>query len=140
MLQDIQDIALVQASPVFVPDAGDVMTPRVLSTLANVRRHDTDISTQACKIMIVDDEQFNVMVFRRYLRDAGYRNIIHTSDSTAALDLLVRERPDILLLDIVMPGMNGLEILAQMSSEATWGHLPVLVLTASRRTPSRRPR
>ena len=47
------------------------------------------------------------------------------------MDLLARERPDIMLLDIVMPGQNGLEILAKISNDSEWEHLPVLILTAS---------
>jgi putative two-component system response regulator len=114
-----------------VDPSSDLVTPFVAAMLSNRSRYGGDNSTKSCKIMIVDDEEFNVMVFKRFLRDAGYQNVVATSDATSAMDLLARERPDIVLLDIVMPGINGLEILAKISSDVEWEQLPVLILTAS---------
>src|SRR5450755_4630133 len=73
-----------------------------------------DLSHLFAKIMIVDDEPVNVKVVHKYLRDAGYVNFITTYDSTTAMALIEKEKPDLLLLDIMMPLVNGLEILEQV--------------------------
>lgn len=91
----------------------------------------SDTSTIGCKIMIVDDEEYNVLVFRKYLIADGYSRIVTTADSRQAIGLLERERPDILLLDVMMPHVSGMEILEFVSSEPSFEHLPVLILTAS---------
>jgi putative two-component system response regulator len=113
-----------------VPSCGASASPAAPPVL-RTRRGASDASTLACKIMIVDDEEFNILVFRRYLRDAGYQHIVHTNDATQALDLVGRERPDVLLLDVMMPGITGLDILAEIGRQPVWDHLPVLILTAS---------
>ena len=81
--------------------------------------------------MIVDDEDFNVMVVRQHLRNAGYSRFVCTSESTEALELIRNEQPDIVLLDIVMPRISGSEILHAMRLDPNLQHIPVLVLTAS---------
>jgi putative two-component system response regulator len=81
--------------------------------------------------MIVDDEAYNVLVVRKYLQDHGFRNCVATSDSQSALQIVGRQNPDVILLDIVMPEVNGLEILKALRSDSTTEHLPVLILTAA---------
>ena len=92
------------------------------------------MSTQqdlAARIMIVDDEPLNIKVARKYLSIAGYQNFITTTDSPAALELIRRERPDVILLDVMMPQTSGLEILEAVRLDESLAHLPVLILTAS---------
>ena len=88
-------------------------------------------SATSSKIMIVDDEEYNILVFRRHLREAGYEKFVTVTDSTTTLDVMREENPDILLLDVMMPKMNGLEVLKLVQRDSTWGHMPVIVLTAS---------
>ncbi len=83
------------------------------------------------KIMIVDDEEYNILMLRKYLKGAGYKNILYTDDSRLAVDLICAERPDILLLDIMMPEVNGLDILAAVMGLLDFDKMPVLVLSAS---------
>jgi putative two-component system response regulator len=83
------------------------------------------------RLMIVDDEPINIKVVRKHLQRAGYKNFVSTADSTQAMDLLRREQPDAVLLDIMMPQVNGLEILSWIRQDATFRHTPVLILTAS---------
>ncbi len=83
------------------------------------------------KIMIVDDEPLNIKVVRKYLQIAGYENFVTTSDAAAALEMIRSECPDLILLDIMMPKVSGLQILEAVRDDASLTHLPVLILTAS---------
>jgi putative two-component system response regulator len=93
-------------------------------------KHD-DLGHLFAKIMIVDDEPINVKVVRKYLRGAGYTNFLTSTDSTTCMQQITAERPDIVLLDYMMPGVNGLEILKWIRSHEEFKHMPVLILTAT---------
>ena len=85
----------------------------------------------ASKIMIVDDEPIHIRVTRKYLERAGYANFISATEPTQAMELIRREMPDILLLDIVMPEVSGFEILACLHDDEELAHIPTVVLTAA---------
>jgi len=81
--------------------------------------------------MIVDDEPINIEVVQVYLEEAGYRNFITEPNSTRALDLLYEERPDVLLLDLMMPEVSGFDIMMAAQSCPELSRIPILVLTSS---------
>ena len=83
------------------------------------------------KVMIVDDEPLNVRVLKKYLETVGFTRFITTSDALEALPILEEERPDILLLDIMMPGISGLDILEIVREHSQLKFLPVIILTAA---------
>ncbi|MEO1524448.1 MAG: HD domain-containing phosphohydrolase [Planctomycetota bacterium] len=83
------------------------------------------------KIMIVDDEIANVLVAKKLLTKAGYTDFETTSDSTLAMNLVHTFEPDVVLLDINMPNVDGISILSQIRSVPKFKHLPVLILTAN---------
>ncbi len=83
------------------------------------------------KIMIVDDEVANVLVARKLLERAGYTSFETTTDSSLAMNILYQTKPDVLLLDINMPEVDGIQILSQIRSIDEFRHLPVLILTAN---------
>lgn len=82
-------------------------------------------------IMMVDDEPITMEVVRTFLEDAGYRNFILVEDSTQAMDQLREHRPDVLLLDVVMPEVTGFDILSMLREEQEFAHMPVIILTSS---------
>lgn len=86
---------------------------------------------KSAKIMIVDDEPLNVMTFRQHLKMEGYEHFVTTSDAREALHLLRNEKPDVLLLDIRMPEVSGLDILRVIGLDPVLQHIPVLILTAA---------
>lgn len=88
------------------------------------------IESQAT-VMIVDDEPLNVTVVRKFLQRAGYKQFVEVADATTAVARIYAERPDILLLDLMMPGVSGLEILETLRSDPSLDSLPVLILTAT---------
>jgi DNA-binding response OmpR family regulator len=83
-------------------------------------------------VMMVDDEPLTIDVTRVHLLDAGYARFVSTTEPLQAIDLIERARPDVLLLDLMMPGKSGLEILAEMESENLLRHVPTIMLTGSR--------
>jgi putative two-component system response regulator len=83
------------------------------------------------KILIIDDERFNILVTKRYLSNAGYHNFVTCTDSTEAFALMQSVNPDVVILDILMPEVSGLDILQKRQEFENLLHIPVLVLTAS---------
>ena len=83
------------------------------------------------KILIVDDESLNIDVVRGYLELDGYHNIETTEQAVHALPLLGTFRPDLVLLDIHMPVLSGLEILKAIRRDEVYCAIPVVILTAS---------
>src|SRR5947207_15966684 len=71
----------------------------------------------AAKIMIVDDEPTNVKLVRRLLQLEGYSRFVTTEDAASALSLVRDESPDLLLLDLMMPNISGLDILAELRDD-----------------------
>jgi putative two-component system response regulator len=83
------------------------------------------------RVMIVDDEPINIKVVRKYLQEAGYKNFSVVTDPTTVMTSIESDRPDALLLDVMMPGISGLELLTQIRARPSMAHLPILILTAS---------
>jgi len=82
------------------------------------------------KILIVDDQEANVRVLERMLQGAGYVAVTSTMDPQAVRALYLKNRYDLILLDVQMPGMDGFQVMENLKEIETGGYLPVLVLTA----------
>ena len=87
-------------------------------------------SFRNARILIVDDEPNNVEILRRILTRAGFTRIESTTDSRDAKRLYVRHRPDLILLDLHMPHLDGLGVMAELSEIAEASYLPILILSA----------
>jgi len=86
---------------------------------------------RACKILIIDDEEPNVLLLERVLARAGFDNFISTSDSSEAGALFADFQPDLVLTDWLMPGVDGCAVIEQLRAmTATDDYLPIVVLTA----------
>jgi signal transduction histidine kinase len=82
------------------------------------------------KIVVVDDVPSNVKIIAAYLKSEGYEKIVTVSEPTKALETVRSEDPDLLLLDILMPGISGLDILSALRAEPRFSRLPILILTS----------
>jgi len=93
-------------------------------------------------ILLVEDDPAHAEIVRRNLEDFRVANrIVHVTDGQAALDYLFREnvyadpatspRPDIILLDLRLPKVDGLEVLRLIKADATLRRIPTVVLTTS---------
>jgi PAS domain S-box-containing protein len=81
-------------------------------------------------ILIVDDQESNVLLLRELLRDVGYACITSTTDPYQVCELHRKNRYDLILLDLQMPGMDGFQVMEGLQALETDGYLPVLVITA----------
>ena len=82
------------------------------------------------KILIVDDLPANVLLLERMLGGAGYESVTSTLDPRAVCELHAKNRYDLIVLDLQMPGMDGFEVMEGLKRIEKDGYLPVLVITA----------
>lgn len=88
-------------------------------------------SIESARILIVDDEAANIRLLERILAGAGFEQLVSTRDSTEAFTLYRQHRPDLILLDLHMPRIDGFGVLEQLRPEIAWqAFLPILVLSA----------
>ncbi len=81
------------------------------------------------RILIVDDDKAVVRLMRAYLAQAGYEVLV-AYDGETAVHILRRENPDLVLLDLMLPGMDGWEITRLMRSDPNLAPIPIIMLTA----------
>ena len=83
----------------------------------------------AKKILIADDEQQLALAVKIRLQSRGYQ-VVTASDGRQALELIEKESPDLVILDVLMPTMDGYSCLREINSRFGRGKLPILILTA----------
>jgi len=93
---------------------------------ASVKRQEAIV---ARKILVVDDEAVLVETIAYNLEQAGYR-VVTAADGSSALDAARSEIPDLIILDVMLPGMDGLEVCRQLRRESSTATTPIVMLTA----------
>ena len=88
-----------------------------------------DVKLDKCKILIVDDIQDNVIMLGAHLKSKGY-NVITANNGVKALSLAVQESPDLIMMDINMPQLSGLDACAQLKQNTATRNIPVILVTA----------
>ncbi len=86
--------------------------------------------TLDAKVLIVDDLESNVQLLTRMLCSAGYTSVASTMDPLQVGELYRKHRYDLILLDLLMPGMDGFQVMETLREIEPDGYLPVLVITA----------
>ena len=89
----------------------------------------TETTTMATTVLIVDDEKDLVDLVRYHLEKEGFQ-CLQASDGLTALRLTQEQRPDLLVLDLMLPGLDGLEICRQLRRDPMTASLPIIMLTA----------
>ncbi|HAS50323.1 MAG TPA: fused response regulator/phosphatase, partial [Gammaproteobacteria bacterium] len=84
------------------------------------------MSTRAVRVLTIDDEPMIREVLATYLEDSGFA-VSQASNGPDGIDLIRREPPDLVLCDLRMPGMDGLQVLATVTRE--FPDLPILVVS-----------
>src|SRR5436853_3226947 len=82
------------------------------------------------KILIVDDDRTTVALVEQFLQRKGYGRVLGITDSQQALDTCTAFDPDLILLDLIMPGIDGFALLETLRSDAPEAFVPIIVLTA----------
>jgi DNA-binding response OmpR family regulator len=107
-------------------EGGDAAGP--VSSGAPATAHD---KVFGALIMLVDDEPLALEVTQIQLEEAGFGRFITTSRPADALKMIAERRPDLLLLDLMMPELSGFDILARMEADNLLKDVPTIVVTSS---------
>lgn len=83
----------------------------------------------APRILIVDDERRNRQLLEVMLGGEGY-DLATATGGAEALEMVAAQRPNLILLDVMMPGMNGYEVAASLKVDPATRHIPIIILTA----------
>jgi len=98
------------------------------------------IDKRVHSIAILEDNPQSALLLRRILQTRGDYQILEARDGAEGLALVQRERPDLILLDLMMPGMDGFEILEALKADEELSKVPVVVVTAKDLTSAERKR
>ncbi len=82
------------------------------------------------RILIVEDMEMNRKIVRIVLKAKGYE-VLEAVDAEEALRMLQAGLPDLILMDIALPGISGEELTRQIKANSEWSHIPVIALTAA---------
>ena len=121
------DATLTEASETTISFADQESESRKPFHLASV----AETLKQTARVMIVDDEPVNVKVVQKHLKLAGYQYFVTSTDPRPVMEMIAKEMPDVILIDIMMPFVSGLEILRKVREDERLTHIPTIVLTAS---------
>lgn len=116
------------ASP--VPAVPVVSSSQSLLSLEGTRAAAIERIKQS-KIMIIDDEQLVIKVVRRFLQSEGYENFVTLTHSSGAVERIEQEQPDVVLLDVMMPEVSGLDILRERQRVSSLQLTPFIILSGS---------
>ena len=86
--------------------------------------------------LVVDDDESARLILRAALEGEGYR-VVEASSGAEALDLVKTQPPDVILMDVMMPGMDGVEACRRLCSNPQTAQIPVILVTAQRRREAR---
>ncbi|GAI73696.1 unnamed protein product, partial [marine sediment metagenome] len=83
------------------------------------------------KILIVEDNPLNMRLLEMVLRARSY-TLLKATDGEEALDMAMREQPDLIIMDIQLPRMSGLEVTRKLRETPTFSHTPIIGVTFTR--------
>ena len=112
------------------PDITNKEIARILSLPENmIEDLLEELSDTRQKILIVDDELDALTALKRALESENY-NVVEAADGLSAIEKVKAEKPDIVLLDLMMPQIDGFEVCRQLKSDPKYKHIPIIMLTA----------
>lgn len=112
------------------PDITNKEIARILSLPENmIEDLLEELSDTRQKILIVDDELDALTALKRALEADNY-NVVEASDGLSAIEKVKTEKPDVVLLDLMMPEMDGIEACKHLKSDPKYKHIPIIMLTA----------
>jgi CheY-like chemotaxis protein len=119
--------------------AADYMTKPIdrKRLTAILQKYRTDAS--ACTVLVVEDDSATRRMLRRMLKKQRW-TVIEAENGRAALERVGEQRPALILLDLMMPTMDGFAFIAELRRQAQWRTIPIIVITAKELTPEERQR
>lgn len=81
------------------------------------------------KILVVDDEPQNVTLITSRLKAHHYQTI-SASDGRSCIEMAIKEMPDLIVLDVIMPGLSGFQVARELKKDERTKHIPIIMLTA----------
>jgi DNA-binding response OmpR family regulator len=87
-----------------------------------------EMANSKAKVLVVDDSKESVDLLEYFLKPAGY-NIIKAMDGATALEIVENDPPDIILLDIMLPKVNGYEVCEKLKKQQSTFHIPIIMIT-----------
>jgi DNA-binding response OmpR family regulator len=81
------------------------------------------------KVLVIDDEKDLIELIRYNFEKEGFR-VIGAGDGESGLSMAASEKPDLIVIDLMLPGMDGLEVCRKLRSESVTSHIPIIMLTA----------
>ena len=82
------------------------------------------------RVLAIEDNESNMILISRVVEAEGYE-LLRAEDGTEALDLLAAEKPDLILLDINIPGIHGLELAGRLKADGRLAEVPLIATTAN---------
>lgn len=102
-----------------------------MSFFTNTPLVNAQFSTEFARILVIDDEPLVTRTVEQYLKNAGYLDLHLLNDSRLAMDTIAEIDPDLILLDLLMPHVSGLELLETIAGDARFCETSVLVLSSA---------
>jgi len=110
-----------------------VIAERLGLTEREVEERISRLSDTRTKILIVDDEPDTVLPLKRALEIENF-NVIEAQDGVEALERVSAETPDLILLDLMLPKLNGFEVCQRLKQDEATSSIPIIMLTAKSET------
>ncbi len=113
-----------------LPVTTDVADRQERAAIAKPSRKPVPVAADAPLILVVDDDANSLEVNTLYLTEAGYR-VCHAMNGDDALEMARKKRPFLIMLDVMMPGKDGWEVLQELKLDAETADIPVMMCTVS---------
>jgi two-component system, cell cycle response regulator DivK len=111
------------------PESGQSKTGANVSGSAGAMRTPDKVAAMTKKVLVVEDNELNMKLFNDLLEANGYR-VIQTRDGLSALELARQHRPDLILMDIQLPEVSGIEVTKWLKEDDELRKIPVIAVTA----------
>lgn len=112
---------------------------RLVAVLRKYQQSDATITGNAGRILVVEDDAPTREILQRTLEKQGWQ-VTEAANGRVAMDYVAAEPPDLILLDLMMPEMDGFEFIEALRQRPEWGPIPVVVVTAKELTTAERAR
>ena len=105
------------------------LRPRMTMTKNMAKQESSEENIKNATILVVDDNEQNLELLQAYLEDLQCRTI-PAKDGVEALEIIKKSKPDLVLLDVMMPKMSGFEVCRRIKNNPQTADLPVIMVTA----------